>query len=210
MKFVYSAGGYAREFRRLIRLQYPGEEVVLVDDGPGEGHISYAEALAHPKRGEAAFVIGFANPALRRRMTERVLADGFPLFSVCAPNAVVSDEAIVGESSVISDFSIVQSNDVRIGRSFHANVFCNVGHDCVLGDFVTLAPRVIVNGRIEIEDDVYIGTGATVLPGKPGKPMRIGKGAVIGAHALVTADVPPGATMVGTPANPLKPKPPGS
>lgn len=204
MKFIYSAGGYARDFRRLIPLQYPGEDVVLVDDGPGEGHISYAEALAHPRRGEAAFVVGFADCALRRRKTERVLADGFPLFSVYADNSVIADDANIGEGSVISDFSIVKSNNVRIGRGFHCNTYSHVAHDCVLGDFVTLAPRVSLNGRVEVEDEVYFGTGATVLPGKPGRHMRIGRGAVIGAHALVTSDVSAGATMIGIPAKPLR------
>ena len=85
-------------------------------------------------------------------------------------------------------------------------MYSYVTHDCVVGDFVTLAPRVSVNGRVVIEDDVYIGTGATILPGNANAPITIGKGAVIGAHALVTRDVAPGATVVGAPARPLEKK----
>jgi len=45
-----------------------------------------------------------------------------------------------------------------------------------------------------IEDDVSIGSNATILP------VRIGRGAVIGAGAVVTKDVPSGAVVVGNPA----------
>jgi acetyltransferase-like isoleucine patch superfamily enzyme len=54
-------------------------------------------------------------------------------------------------------------------------------------------PRVY--GKIAIEDDVYVGSNAVVTPG-----VRIGRGAVIGAGAVVTHDVPAYAVAVGVPA----------
>lgn len=50
-------------------------------------------------------------------------------------------------------------------------------------------------GDIVIEDDVWLGYGAVVLSG-----VRIGRGAVVGANAVVTADLPAGAVAVGAPA----------
>lgn len=49
--------------------------------------------------------------------------------------------------------------------------------------------------EIRIEDDVWIGFGATILKG-----VRIGRGAIIGANSIVTADIPPYAVVVGSPA----------
>jgi serine O-acetyltransferase len=51
------------------------------------------------------------------------------------------------------------------------------------------------NGCPVIEDDVVVGCGARVLG-----PIRIGKGALIGANAVVLSDVPAGAVVSGIPA----------
>jgi acetyltransferase-like isoleucine patch superfamily enzyme len=55
-------------------------------------------------------------------------------------------------------------------------------------------PAVIAK-PVVIEDDTWVGIGAIVLKG-----VRIGRGARIGAGAVVTSDVPPGATFAGNPA----------
>ena len=50
-----------------------------------------------------------------------------------------------------------------------------------------------------IEDDVWIGAHVTVTDG-----VRIGKGSVIGAGAVVTRDIPPYSVAVGVPARVIK------
>jgi acetyltransferase-like isoleucine patch superfamily enzyme len=52
---------------------------------------------------------------------------------------------------------------------------------------------------IVIEDDVWIGANAVVLPG-----VTIGRMAVVGAGAVVTANVAPGAVVAGVPAREIK------
>ncbi len=54
-------------------------------------------------------------------------------------------------------------------------------------------------GGIVVEDDVWIGFGATILSG-----VHIGQGAVVAAGALVTKDVPPYAIVGGVPAKLIK------
>lgn len=74
----------------------------------------------------------------------------------------------------------------------------------VIGNNVLVGAHVTIGGRGEfhdvpvIEDDVMIGTGAKILG-----PVRIGRGARIGANAVVLKDVPPGATATGIPARVL-------
>ena len=50
-----------------------------------------------------------------------------------------------------------------------------------------------------IADDAWLGTNAVILPG-----VRVGNGAVVGAGAVVTKDVPANAIVVGNPARLLR------
>jgi acetyltransferase-like isoleucine patch superfamily enzyme len=54
-------------------------------------------------------------------------------------------------------------------------------------------------GGIVIEDDVWLGVGVIVLDG-----VRIGRGAVVGAGAVVTKDLPPNSISSGAPARVVK------
>jgi serine O-acetyltransferase len=74
-----------------------------------------------------------------------------------------------------------------------------IGVDVVIGHQVTLGGRDLTCAAPCLEDGVYVGAGAKILGA-----VRIGRGATVGANAVVTKDVPAGVTVVG--ANRLLPK----
>ena len=63
----------------------------------------------------------------------------------------------------------------------------------------TLAFEASSKGDITVDDDVWIGYGATILSG-----VHVGQGAVVAAGAVVTKDVPPYAIVGGVPAKVIK------
>ena len=77
-----------------------------------------------------------------------------------------------------------------------------IGETAEVGDDVLIYMGVVLGGTAlenvkrhpTIEDGVTLGSGATVLG-----PIRIGKGAKVGAGSVVVRSVPPGATVVGVP-----------
>ncbi|SAL77941.1 serine acetyltransferase [Caballeronia peredens] len=100
-------------------------------------------------------------------------------------------------------FSVALPPSVKVGRNVtfgYQGLGIVVHRHAVLGNNIVIAPNVVIGGRGRrgapvIEDDVLIGAGACVLG-----PVVIGKGAKIGANAVVLSDVPPGAIAVGVPA----------
>jgi serine O-acetyltransferase len=75
------------------------------------------------------------------------------------------------------------------GIVIHTNA--QVGENVVIGHQVTLGGRDLSAAAPVIEDGVYIGAGAKILGG-----LRIGRGATVGANAVVTRDVPAGDIVV--------------
>jgi serine O-acetyltransferase len=67
-----------------------------------------------------------------------------------------------------------------------------IGKDVVIGHQVTLGGRDLTGAAPVIEEGVYIGAGAKILG-----EVRIGRGATVGANAVVTKDVPANCTVVG-------------
>lgn len=83
----------------------------------------------------------------------------------------------------------------KIGNLVHIAHNAQIGEDCLIVD------RVGIAGSAVIGNGCFIGYGATILK------VRIGDGATIGAHALVTKDVPAGETWAGVPASKMEAKP---
>ena len=206
---IYGARGCGRGVMPLARQQLQQSEgllweLVFVDDEPPapvlNGHrvLTYAEWMVEPAASRH-ISLAIANSAVREKLAARCLADEVQFFDVKASNVVVLDNVQTGSGVVLCPFVTLTSN-IRIGRHFQANLYSYVEHDCVIGDFVTFAPGVHCNGNVVIEDHAYIGSGAVIKQGKPGQPLVIGKGAIVGMGAVVTRNVSAGTTVVGNPA----------
>lgn len=212
---IFGASGFGREVLPIMRqqLQQTVEQpwdLVFVDDNPpapelnGQRVLTYAQWRAEPASSRH-ICLAIANSAVREKLMARCAADGVAFFEVRAANVIVMDDVQISPGAVLCPFVTLTSN-IRIGQQFHANIYCYVAHDCVIGDFVTFAPGVQCNGNVVVEDHAYIGTGAILRQGKPGEPLVIGRGAVVGMGAVVTKNVAPGTTVVGNPARVMAPR----
>jgi sugar O-acyltransferase (sialic acid O-acetyltransferase NeuD family) len=204
---IFGAGRFGREVAPLALRGGATNDVVFVVSEPTERQVNGVPVLAFdellsPAHRDRRVFIAIANPADRRQIASECDAAALQFSSIIASSHVGFDYSTVGDGTVFCDFTMLLCNST-VGKHFHCNVYSYVGHDCTIGDYVTFAPRVSLNGWTVVEDDVYIGTGAVFREGTPENPLRIGKGAVIGMGAVVTKSVPSGVTVVGNPARPL-------
>jgi acetyltransferase-like isoleucine patch superfamily enzyme len=171
-------GNFGREVAPLARAQYPDHEVVLVPREVEAAEINGCrvmtfERFSEETGGDASFCVAIGDAALRRKVTEECVAGGMTPVEIRASNVFEMDEVRIGSGAILSPFVTLLSN-ARIGRGFHANIYSYFAHDCVIGDYVTFAPRVSCNGHVHVEDGAYVGTGACLRQGRNDAPLTIG------------------------------------
>ena len=198
----------AEQLKRQCGNDYDLSQLVFIDDALTQnarvnGYVAMSYESFKSLNSDSKFVlIAIANSKVRQQLADKLSADDVTLWSVKSSSTLIMDSANIDEGAALSPFVTLAAN-VTIGKCFHANLYSYVEHDCVIGDYVTFAPRVSCNGNIHIHDHVYIGAGAVIKQGTPDNPLIIGEGAIIGMGAVVTKDVPAGAVVVGNPARPL-------
>lgn len=205
---IAGAGGFGRTVMPLARAScLANEKLCYVEKDKISNTINGIECITEeefltsplPKY----FNVAISDSALRTKIVEKYVSFGATPRSITCESVKIFDDVQIGEGAILCSHTMVTSN-IRIGKFFHANIYSYVEHDCIIGDFVTFAPGVKCNGNVVIDDHCYVGAGAILRDGRPEKPLRIGKNAIIGMGAVVVDDVPEGAIMVGNPARPLE------
>ena len=111
-------------------------------------------------------------------------------------NAVIMMGAIINIGAVIGEGSMIDMGAVLGGRAT-VGKHCHIGAGAVLAGVIEPASAT----PVIVEDDVLIGANAVVIEG-----VRIGRGAVVAAGAVVISDVEPDTVVAGIPARVIKRK----
>ena len=115
-------------------------------------------------------------------------------------NAVIMMGAILNIGAVVGDNTMIDMGAVLGGRAT-VGKNCHIGAGAVLAGVIDPASAT----PVVIEDDVLIGANAVVIEG-----VRVGRGAVVAAGAVVIEDVPENTVVAGCPARMIKLKDAGT
>ena len=205
---IAGAGGFGREVYWLveeINRHNPAWDVLgfLDDDpealrgvdfparvlGPIDSYASVADAFA---------VCAMGSPKTRKQVVQRMGSLGAKWATLAHPTTFFGTGSSVGEGCIFFPYAGITVN-VTVGRHVTFNNKAVAGHDVTIGDFCTLSSLVDVNGQAALEEGVFLGSHAVVLP-----KARVGAWAQVGAGSVVLRRVDPETTVMGVPAKPIR------
>lgn len=122
------------------------------------------------------------------------------------PGAIIRDQVTIGDNAVIMMGAVINIGAV-IGEGTMIDMNAVVGGRGTIGRNCHIGAGAVVAGVIEppsakpviVEDDVLVGANAVLLEG-----VRVGKGSVVAAGAIVIDDVPEYSVVAGVPARVIK------
>ncbi len=142
-------------------------------------------------------LMAIGDPKAKKSLFVELKNKGATFATLIHPSAVIARSARLGEGVVLCPQAIV-SADAVVGDLCAINCNASLGHDVQLGNFSTLSTHVDLTGWVQVEECVFFGSGASVLP-----KVKIGTGARIGAGAVVIRSVPADAVVYAPPAKRL-------
>lgn len=137
------------------------------------------------------FIAGVAEPQAKRIVVEKLLKKGAHFATLIHPYASVSDYAVIGEGCIVCPFCKVGAN-ARIGKFVTVDGY--VGHDNLIGDFVTLSTGTRLAGYVSVGTGTFFGAMCAVKP-----HSRIGANCFITIGSTVIQDLPDNSYAKGTP-----------
>ncbi len=198
--WVLGAGGHAkvviqtlREAGFRVRGIFDDYKAIWGKTVMGVAVIGGLDLLEH-HLGELAII------AIGDGQTRLTLASRFKMnwVSVTHPSAWVDETVRVEPGAIVMAGAVVQP-DSRIGAHVIINTGATVDHDCVVEDYVHLAPGVNLAGGVTVERGAMMGIGSCAVPG-----TKIGPWTTVGAGATVVKDLPRQVVAVGCPAKPIR------
>ena len=121
-------------------------------------------------------------------------------------NNTYTPELLIGDNvSINYDCHIGCVNKINIGNNvlLASKIFITDHFHGEINESTLKYPpslrKVVSRGPVIIEDNVWVGEGAAIMPG-----VTVGKNSIIGANAVVVKDIPPNSIVGGVPAKIIK------
>ncbi|AEV70610.1 acetyltransferase [Acetivibrio clariflavus] len=138
------------------------------------------------------------NPALRIKLYNNIKIIGFKIPNIIDSTACVSKYAHIESGVFIGKHAIVNAGAV-VNNCSIVNTGAIVEHDCIIGEFVHIAPGAVLSGGVKVGNHSHIGSNATVK-----QQVQIGASSIIGMGSVVVKDVGEAVMAFGNPCREVK------
>lgn len=179
----YEILGYLDDAEGIIGKDVNGYKVL--------GPVSTLRKLV--EKDEVFAVIAIQNGDRRLKIVNELPGyDGWE--TVMHPSVHVAKNSTIGKGCVVCAGTNISVN-TSIGNHCIFNFSSTIGHDCLLGDYVSVMSGSCVCGHVQIKDNAYLATNCSILPG-----MRVGYHSKVGAGSVVLRNVKDEISVMGVPA----------
>jgi len=161
-----------------------------ISDLPVLGPVAWLD-----KRNDMDVLLGLGAPRTRKAVVSAIWKNsGLTFPALVHPKAYMPNSVPMGMGVIVFPGACIDP-DTQLDNFVLVNKNVTLGHDTVLGDYVSIAPGASIGGAVRMEEGVNIGIGACCKQG-----LNLGAWSTVGAGAAVITDIKPGATVVGVPA----------
>ena len=206
---IYGAGGFGREMAcYLRRINEHNSEWTIIgyfDDGLEKGsRTQFGDILGgiddlNNWPTDLAIVFSIGTPRIIKSIVEKITNPLVTFPNIIDPSVCFLDYSTVkmGRGNVIGPNSLISCN-VELGDFNLLNVYDQVGHDTILGNYNILMPTVNISGGVKIGDGNLFGVKSTVL-----QYLGIGNNVTLGSGSVLMKDAQDDTTFIGNPARPF-------
>ena len=185
---IIGGGGHTREVLCQMDECLP---IFVSDDFFQDKENHFKLSTLNTKEFEIMVCVG--DSKLRKKIVDQLPSDT-RFFTFIHPTALImSDDVEIGEGSFIGANSILTTN-IKLGKHSLLNRSCHIGHDCRIGDFLSMMPGSIISGNVKIGNEVFLGTNSAVK-----EQIEIYDNVKIGMGGVVINDISISGTYVGVP-----------
>lgn len=150
--------------------------------------------LLHKGYTHAFVTLGsIGNPLARKRLYTEIEHIGFKIPNIIDPTAIVSRFAELENGVFIAKNAVVNCGSI-IGKGTIVNTSSTIEHDCVIDEFVHIAPGAVICGGVHIGRNSHIGAGSIVK-----QQITIGADSIIGMGSIVLRDIDSNTLAYGNP-----------
>jgi sugar O-acyltransferase (sialic acid O-acetyltransferase NeuD family) len=206
--YIIGAGGFGKEVlwlaERINESKSTWNICGFIDDNEslwGKKIDDYlvCGGLDYLKNCPGAFVAcAVGNAKTRKMIVEKISDYNIEFATLIDPSVIMSKRVSVGVGTIICAGTII-TVDVTIGNHVIINLDCTLGHDDIIGDYVTMYPSVNVSGCCTVGSCVEFGTGMQILQG-----LSVADNTIVGASACVVKNIDKAGVYVGAPAKRIK------
>jgi sugar O-acyltransferase (sialic acid O-acetyltransferase NeuD family) len=145
------------------------------------------------------FFIAIGNNNIRKDIYNDLAAKNlFPINAIHA-SAVIDNSADIALHGVMIASNVSINALAKIGTGTICNTHSVIEHECIVGDFVHIAPGAVLCGNVKVGENSFVGAGSVIR-----ENITIGNNVIIGAGSVVVKNIPDNVKVMGNPARIIK------